>query len=82
MIQYPTLFERSCIGNPHVSSIHSSNLSVLIIILAVDSVLQSVYDHADTRACIFSSYNPSICMALNWKQPNYGVFFASVSLVL
>ncbi|KAI8808814.1 hypothetical protein BJ742DRAFT_807702 [Cladochytrium replicatum] len=29
------------------------------------------------RSIIFSSFNPSVCMAINWKQPNYGVFFGS-----
>ncbi|WFD36151.1 phosphate system positive regulatory protein pho81 [Malassezia cuniculi] len=46
----------------------------------VDAVLHAVYsaadrEHAPSRSLIFSSANPSACVALNWKQPNYAVFF-------
>ncbi|CAO3657249.1 unnamed protein product [Mucor hiemalis] len=50
----------------------------------VDTILQSIYDHVrslspDTasRSLFFSSYNPAICMVVNWKQPNYAVFFGT-----
>lgn len=45
----------------------------------VDSVLKVVFDHArhlretkdsPLRSFVFSSYNPDVCTALNWKQPN------------
>lgn len=43
----------------------------------VDAVLQCVYDHvrtlpaaASSRSIFFSSFNPSICTVVNWKQPN------------
>ncbi|ORY02335.1 hypothetical protein K493DRAFT_84108 [Basidiobolus meristosporus CBS 931.73] len=50
----------------------------------VDTVLQVVYRHANTskssevplsvdktqRNIIFTSFNPSICRVVNWKQPN------------
>lgn len=39
----------------------------------VDSVLQVVYDAGrDTpgRRILFSSFDPTVCTALNWKQPN------------
>jgi CDK inhibitor PHO81 len=44
-----------------------------------DSILTVVFDHARAsrernpdfmRSVVFSSYNPNICTALNWKQPN------------
>ncbi|KAF9932037.1 phosphate system positive regulatory protein pho81 [Linnemannia zychae] len=44
----------------------------------VDTILQTVYDSSSTshhRSFMFSSFNPVICSALNWKQPNYAVFF-------
>ncbi|KAI7860490.1 hypothetical protein BDC45DRAFT_103507 [Circinella umbellata] len=48
----------------------------------VDVVLQAVYDYVrslpidTTNAGIFfSSFNPAICTVINWKQPNYAVFF-------
>ena len=44
-----------------------------------DAVLRAVFEHARAtrsrsdgfiRGIVFSSFNPEICMALNWKQPN------------
>ena len=52
----------------------------------VDAVLAVVFDHARAqraqspdavRSVVFSSYNPSICTALNWKQPNFPVFLCN-----
>ncbi|CAE6456550.1 unnamed protein product [Rhizoctonia solani] len=53
----------------------------------VDSVLRTVYaaaypNRADIsqpsrRKLVLTSFCPSICTALNWKQPNYPVFFSS-----
>lgn len=47
--------------------------------MVVDNVLKVVFDHArhlrelkdgPQRSFVFSSYNPDVCTALNWKQPN------------
>jgi CDK inhibitor PHO81 len=44
-----------------------------------DAILTDVFDHARVardknpdfmRSVVFTSYNPNICTALNWKQPN------------
>ena len=44
-----------------------------------DAILKDVFDHARnvrnqdpdvTRSIVFTSHNPDICTALNWKQPN------------
>ncbi|KAL8784263.1 MAG: hypothetical protein Q9213_004085 [Squamulea squamosa] len=44
-----------------------------------DAILKDVFDHARStrerdpdsmRSIVFTSYNPDICTALNWKQPN------------
>jgi CDK inhibitor PHO81 len=57
----------------------------------VDSVLGVVFDHARVqraqsqqsggstavRSVVFSSYSPSVCTALNWKQPNFPVFMCN-----
>ncbi|KAI7826615.1 hypothetical protein BC939DRAFT_501788 [Gamsiella multidivaricata] len=46
----------------------------------VDTVLQTVYNSSSAthhRRFMFSSFNPVICSALNWKQPNYAVFFST-----
>ncbi|KAM5343063.1 hypothetical protein ACJ41O_014029 [Fusarium nematophilum] len=52
----------------------------------VDSILTIVFDHARAqraqspdvvRSIVFSSYNPRLCTALNWKQPNFPVFLCN-----
>ncbi|KAM7208679.1 ankyrin repeat protein nuc-2 [Naviculisporaceae sp. PSN 640] len=34
-------------------------------------------DATSIRKVVFSSYNPSLCTALNWKQPNFPVFLCN-----
>ncbi|WRT69382.1 uncharacterized protein IL334_006366 [Kwoniella shivajii] len=46
----------------------------------VDTILHSIYQSGKNnpgRKIIFSSFEPEVATALNWKQPNYAVFFAS-----
>ncbi|KAK4202528.1 hypothetical protein QBC40DRAFT_251926 [Triangularia verruculosa] len=59
----------------------------------VDAILTVVFDHAraqrssqpqgttnqprSVRSVVFSSYNSSVCTALNWKQPNFPVFLCN-----
>lgn len=45
----------------------------------VDTVLKCVYDHADGRDIIFSSFHPDICLMLSLKQPTIPVLFLSES---
>ncbi|CAG8534348.1 4022_t:CDS:2, partial [Cetraspora pellucida] len=79
-IKYPTVFEMSRYWFSDISDINTY----------VDTILQTVYDYAQShttsngsgkppsnRPVMFSSFNPAICTALNWKQPNYAVFFNS-----
>ncbi|KAI1343968.1 SPX domain-containing protein [Xylariaceae sp. FL0016] len=54
-----------------------------------DAVLEVVFHHArvqralrltapnTVRSVVFSSYNPSMCATLNWKQPNFPVFLCN-----
>ncbi|CDK27485.1 unnamed protein product [Kuraishia capsulata CBS 1993] len=52
----------------------------------VDILLKNVFDHVRairnrkqegaTRSIIFSSNNSAVCTILNWKQPNYPVFYS------
>ncbi|RKO88297.1 hypothetical protein BDK51DRAFT_35596 [Blyttiomyces helicus] len=67
VIKYPTDSERNALSLSALPDIDT----------VVDTILQTVYDHASQRSIIFSSFNPSICTAVNWKQPNYGVFFGT-----
>jgi CDK inhibitor PHO81 len=52
----------------------------------IDGILSIVFDHArqlreaspnSMHSIVFSSYNPTICTALNWKQPNFPVFLCN-----
>ncbi|CAO1625908.1 unnamed protein product [Parajaminaea phylloscopi] len=49
----------------------------------VDTILHAVYragahlHRTQSRKILFTSRSPTVCTALNWKQPNYAVFFAS-----
>ncbi|KAF9428742.1 phosphate system positive regulatory protein pho81 [Podila epigama] len=69
-LKYPTLSERSYYRLTNVSEVN----------MFVDTILQTVYDSSSAthhRSFMFSSFNPVICSALNWKQPNYAVFFST-----
>jgi len=56
---------------------HQLDLNVM-----VDAVLRTIYtqdpSHSGRRNVVFTSFSPDVCAALNWKQPNYPVFFASL----
>jgi CDK inhibitor PHO81 len=52
----------------------------------VDAILGVVFEHQRNlrgqapdmmRSIVFSSYNPTVCTALNWKQPNFPVFLCN-----
>ncbi|ODQ78582.1 hypothetical protein BABINDRAFT_9346 [Babjeviella inositovora NRRL Y-12698] len=51
----------------------------------IDAILTNIFTHiralkeagtVASRSIVFSSSNPDICTILNWKQPNYPVFFS------
>jgi glycerophosphodiester phosphodiesterase len=44
-----------------------------------DTVLTKVYDLTKNRNIIFSSFNPDICLCLNFKQPSIPIMFLSDS---
>ncbi|SAL97291.1 hypothetical protein [Absidia glauca] len=48
----------------------------------VDTILQCIYNHvrslpshSPNPSLFFSSFNSAICTVVNWKQPNYAVFY-------
>ncbi|KAG8710342.1 ubiquitin-protein ligase peroxin 12 [Ceratobasidium sp. 394] len=67
---------------PSLSQTTNQNLNTV-----VDSVLRTVYasiypsqredSPLSKRKLVLTSFSPFICTALNWKQPNYPVFFSS-----
>jgi CDK inhibitor PHO81 len=78
-ILYPTSSEREYLSIDFVPEINDF----------IDSILQAVFESADSsqdtqadsqdshhnRTLLFSSFNPDICTALNWKQPNCTILF-------
>ncbi|KAK5691677.1 DEAH-box ATP-dependent RNA helicase prp43 [Elasticomyces elasticus] len=45
--------------------------------LFVSTVLDKVYEHAEGRTIVFSSFSPEVCIALSTKQRTWPVFFLS-----
>jgi CDK inhibitor PHO81 len=75
-ILYPTDHEDVKLG------IHSN----IDINTFADAILTEVFNHARAlrsqapdlnRSIVFSSYNPNICTALNWKQPNFPIMLCN-----
>ena len=77
-ILYPSEEEEQCLGLGSVIDVNSF----------VDAILTVVFDHARSqraqvqapdivRSVVFSSYNPTLCTTLNWKQPNFPVFLCN-----
>ncbi|KAL1965152.1 hypothetical protein VTN77DRAFT_6065 [Rasamsonia byssochlamydoides] len=75
-ILYPSVAEEQRLGMTSLADINSF----------ADAILTVVFDHARAsreknpdfmRSIVFTSYNPSICTALNWKQPNYPVLLCN-----
>ncbi|WAQ92895.1 hypothetical protein PtA15_17A377 [Puccinia triticina] len=72
------------IADPGLSQHGSLDLNTF-----VDAILKTIYDSTTKstpqnnshrrhrRRLVLSSFEPLVCTALNWKQPNYAVFFAS-----
>jgi len=61
----------------HMGRHHEPNVFVDSVLEAVYSVSQSLPVEAPRRKIVFSSFVPAICTTINWKQPNYAVFFSS-----
>jgi CDK inhibitor PHO81 len=75
-ILYPSALEEA----------HFGTTSPIDINTFADAILTNVFDHARTlriqnpdltRSIVFSSWNPNICTALNWKQPNFAVLLCN-----
>lgn len=75
-VLYPTADDEKAFGSSPTMDMNSF----------VDAILTIVFDHAraqraqsleSVRSIVFSSYNMSLCTALNWKQPNFPVFLCN-----
>lgn len=69
-VAYPNRAIRDSYSLGHCLDLNSYVESILMVIYRAASVYPR-------RRLSFLSFSPSVCTALNWKQPNYPVFFAS-----
>ena len=74
-ILYPTPQEESDL---HLTSIDINAFTNAILTVVFDHARTSREQNSDlTRSIVFSSFNASICAALNWKQPNFPVLLCN-----
>lgn len=83
-VMYPTLTDTAYTNLGLTSFVEINNY--------VDHILTTLFNHARAvrartggnmnRSIIFSSAHPDICTILNWKQPNYPVFFHMNALTI
>ncbi|KAB8076303.1 ankyrin repeat protein nuc-2 [Aspergillus leporis] len=75
-ILYPSAAEEQALNMVSLADVNSF----------ADAILTEVFDHARMsrdqnpefmRSVVFTSYNPNVCVALNWKQPNYPVLLCN-----
>ncbi|KAL2863046.1 putative cyclin dependent kinase inhibitor Pho81 [Aspergillus lucknowensis] len=75
-ILYPSAAEEQALSMTSMADVNSF----------ADAILTVVFDHARIardhnpdfmRSVVFTSYNANICIALNWKQPNYPVLLCN-----
>ncbi|SZF05529.1 unnamed protein product [Blumeria hordei] len=59
----------------HESEDHEMDTYAVELNEFVDSVLHKVYNLGKKRNIIFSSFNPDICLMLNFKQPSIPILF-------
>ena len=68
-VLYPSATEEQTLNMTSLADVNSF----------ADAILTEVFDHARVtreknpdfmRSVVFTSYNPNVCIALNWKQPN------------
>lgn len=71
---YPTLTEASAL-NVGLSTFVELNRYVDTILTVLFDHVRSIRAKSHSRTLIFSSSHPDVCTVLNWKQPNYPVFF-------
>ncbi|KAL4783234.1 hypothetical protein BJX76DRAFT_330415 [Aspergillus varians] len=76
LILYPSAAEEQTLNMTSMADVNTF----------ADAILTVVFDHARItrdknpefmRSVVFTSYNANICIALNWKQPNYPVLLCN-----
>ncbi|KAG6903307.1 hypothetical protein C0995_013060 [Termitomyces sp. Mi166 len=73
-IAYPSWSTRKRLSVGHLHDINDFVDSVLRNIYHASAALDAPYAR---RKIAFASFSPDVCSVLNWKQPNYPVFFVS-----
>ncbi|KAF8665648.1 hypothetical protein AX16_000103 [Volvariella volvacea WC 439] len=77
-LTYPS--KRKCNLNARFRS-NSMDLNTFVdsILRAIHCTSASLESYSvNRRRIVFTSFSPDVCSALNWKQPNYPVFFATL----
>ncbi|KAK4053696.1 phosphate system positive regulatory protein pho81 [Microbotryomycetes sp. JL201] len=73
-VRYPTLSDSRRLN---INNTLEVNHFVDCVLSIVYESVQNSKDKHNHRRIVLSSFNPVVCTALNWKQPNFSVFFAS-----
>lgn len=62
---------------PMLDEAESEDMGTVVLELGhwVDTVLKVVFDNANGRDIIFSSFNPNVCVMLSLKQPSIPILF-------
>ncbi|KAF8474962.1 ankyrin repeat protein nuc-2 [Kalaharituber pfeilii] len=77
-LAYPNGEESKNTRIPSPSDLNASVDSILNVVFEGARAVRRVHPEG-ARPVMFSSYNMNICTALNWKQPNYPVFYCNDS---
>lgn len=72
-ILYPTVTEEKALHVRPANNIDSLCDAILTVVFNHARMIRDSFPDA-TCSVIFSSFNPTVCTALNWKQPNYPIF--------
>lgn len=71
------LFPITRASNQYTNYRLDPNASVNAILRTIRQTSSSLGGAFARRRIAFTSFSPQVCAALNWKQPNYPVFFSS-----
>ncbi|KAI9701309.1 MAG: phosphate system positive regulatory protein pho81 [Bogoriella megaspora] len=73
---YPTKSQEESLGLGSTPNINDVADALLKIVFEHARRLRQTSENA-VRSVVFSSFNPDLCTALNWKQPNYPVLLCN-----
>lgn len=75
-VLYPSVAEEMVLGIVPRATVNTCSDAILTVVFDHTRALRE--HHLDlTRSIVFSSANPQVCAALNWKQPNFAVLLSN-----